>query len=150
MWGYRLGFHFDPLVHYEGWESEYREVVKSIFRVINPAQVAWISLGALRFPPHLLERIKRRFPDSKIAYGEFIPGHHGKLRYFRPIREDMYRKMRSWIKAEAPNVFVYLCMESSAVWAQSFGDGPWCASHVCNQLDRAAAGYFTIIENAIL
>ncbi len=124
QWGYRLGFHFDPMIYYEGWESDYREAVKAIFRAVDPRAVAWVSLGALRFTPHLRELIRRRFPQSGIPYGEFVPGHHGKLRYFRPIREEMYRKMRFWIREEAPEVFVYLCMESAVVWERSFGERP--------------------------
>lgn len=135
-WGYRLGFHFDPLIYYEGWEAEYREAVKDIFSAVNPGSVAWISLGALRFTPHLRERIRKRFPQSRVPYGEFVPGHHGKLRYFRPIREEMYRKIHSWIHAKAPQVFVYLCMESRVVWEQSFGKGPHDASHLCEQMDK--------------
>jgi spore photoproduct lyase len=123
-WGYKLGFHFDPLIHYEGWENEYREAVDKIFCAVNPNDVAWISLGSLRFTPHLRDSMRRRFPESKLAYGEFVPGHHGKLRYFRPIREEMYRKMKSWIHAAAPQVIVYLCMESRLVWERSFGGSP--------------------------
>jgi spore photoproduct lyase len=134
-WGYKLGFHFDPLICYEGWETEYREVVKEIFRAVRPRNVAWISLGALRFTPRLRELVRVRFPKSKVPYGEFVPGHHGKLRYFRPIREQMYRKMNSWIHEEAPDVFVYLCMESRVVWEQSLGQGPHDAFRLCERLD---------------
>jgi spore photoproduct lyase len=138
-WGYKLGFHFDPLIHYEQWETEYRDAVREIFRVINPANVAWISLGALRFPPHLRDLVHSRFPASKLPYGEFVPGHHGKLRYFRPIREEMYRKMRSWVHEEAPKALVYLCMESRVVWDRVFGYGPHDAARLSEQLDLAMA-----------
>jgi spore photoproduct lyase len=134
-WGYRLGFHFDPLIYYDGWESGCREAVKEIFAAVDPAKVAWVSLGALRFPPHLREVVRKRFPKSKAPYGEFVPGHHGKMRYFRPIREEMYRKMRAWIHEAAPDVFVYLCMESRFVWDQSFGAGPCNASELGALLD---------------
>jgi spore photoproduct lyase len=123
-WGYRLGFHFDPLIYYDEWESEYQEVVKEIFCAIDPRNVAWISLGSLRFTPHLRDSIRKHYPESKLPYGEFVPGHHGKLRYFRPIREEMYRKMKSWIYEAAPQVLVYLCMESRLVWERSFGAYP--------------------------
>ena len=123
-WGYKLGFHFDPLIHYKGWESEYKEAVNKIFSEVNPDNVAWISLGSLRVTPHLQDAIRSRFPGSKLPYGEFVPGHHGKLRYFRPIREEMYRKMKSWIQEVAPQVLVYLCMESRLVWERSFGAYP--------------------------
>jgi len=137
-WGYKLGFHFDPLIHYDGWEAGYREAVEEIFRTVDPGRVAWVSLGALRFTPHLRELIQKRFPESRVPYGEFVPGHHGKLRYFRPIREEMYRKMRSWIRAAAPDVFVYLCMESGIVWERSFGERPQCTAELCQRLAVSA------------
>jgi spore photoproduct lyase len=137
-WGYKLGFHFDPIVFYEEWERDYREAVKDILHAVDSKNIAWISLGALRFTPNLREKVRRRFPESKVPYGEFVPGHHGKLRYFRPIREEMYRKMESWIHEEAPQVFVYLCMESCLVWKRSFGRAPLDTSELSQQMDRRA------------
>jgi spore photoproduct lyase len=135
QWGYKLGFHFDPLIHYDGWEDEYREAVKEILRAVDPACIAWISLGALRFPAHLREIVHKRFPKSKVPCGEFVPGHHGKDRYFRPIREEMYRKVYGWIREQAPEVFVYLCMENHSVWEQSIGKAPQDTSHLSDQLN---------------
>jgi spore photoproduct lyase len=123
-WGYRVGFHFDPIVYYEGWEGDYEEVVKQAFRALDPDGVAWVSLGALRFTPQLRDIMRDRFPKSRIPYGEFVPAHHGKMRYFRPIREEIYRRMREWIAREAPGVWIYLCMESQVVWHQGFGFAP--------------------------
>jgi spore photoproduct lyase len=43
------------------------------------------------------------------------------MRYFKPIRVEMYRKALSWIRAVAPRVPVYLCMEKPEVWFRVFG-----------------------------
>ncbi len=134
-WGYRIGFHFDPIMYYDGWEAEYREAVEDVFRAVDPARVAWVSLGALRFTPHLREIVRQRFPKSKIPYGEFVSGHHGKLRYFRPIRDELYSKMRTWISQAAPGVFVYLCMENRAAWEHSFTAVPRDTVHLSDQMD---------------
>jgi spore photoproduct lyase len=134
-WGYKIGFHFDPILYYEGWEDGYREAVSEVFRSVGAERIAWISLGALRFPPHLRVLVHRRYPGSRVPCGEFVPGHHGKDRYFRPIREEMYRKMRAWIHAQAPEVFVYLCMENRFVWDRSFGNDPCSAACLSDQLD---------------
>ena len=139
-WGYKVGFHFDPLVHYEGWEDEYREAVEQIFGSVDCSRLAWVSLGCLRFTPHLRDIIRERFWRSKIPYGEFVPGHHGKLRYFRPIREEMYGKMREWIQQMAPRVLTYLCMESRVTWERSFGYAPRDTSDLSARLDSCAAG----------
>ena len=104
-------FHFHLIIYYEGWESEYREAITDIFSVIDPAQ--WHgSVWALPFPPHLREIVRRQFPKSRVL-GRFVPAYYGKLRYFRPIREEIYRKMKSWIREAAPQVFVYLCMKTA-------------------------------------
>ncbi|MCX6578093.1 MAG: hypothetical protein NTV82_17090 [Candidatus Aminicenantes bacterium] len=91
--GYRVGFHFDPLVRFPGWEREYEEVVRKLFQVIPASSIVWLSLGALRFPPALKKIIQARFPETKIIYDEFILGRDGKLRYFRPLRLELLRSV---------------------------------------------------------
>ena len=123
---YRLAFHFDPIVHYEGWEEGYRAVVEQLFTHIRPESVAWISMGGLRFSPGMKPIMRERFPRSRLPLGELVPCEDGKLRYFRPLRVEMYRKLLSWIKSSAPRVPIYFCMESPQVWRQVFGHTPSC------------------------
>ena len=124
LWGYPLGFHFDPIIYYPGWEEGYSNTVDLLFKYIKPEKVAWISLGALRFMPPLKYQIKRRFPKSDIIYGEFIDGLDGKKRYFKPIRIRMYSHLLNCIRKYAPHVLVYLCMELPDVWKRVFGFVP--------------------------
>ncbi len=135
QWGYPVGFHFDPIVHYEGWEQEYRQAVKDIFTAVDPSRVAWVSLGALRFTPQLREIARRRFPKSRIPYGELVPAHHGKLRYFRPMRQEIYERMGEWMREFAPGVLVYLCMESRIVWQEAMGEAPLDTLHLSGMMD---------------
>jgi spore photoproduct lyase len=135
-WGYKIGFHFDPIFDYEGWDADYKEVIHEILSAVNPQSIAWISLGALRFTPHLREMAHKRHPESKAPYGEFVPGHHGKLRYFRPVREEIYRKMKSFIQEKAPQAPVYLCMKAACV-GTSFGSSPRSSAHLNEQLWRS-------------
>jgi len=133
--GYRLGFHFDPLIHSPHWEEEYREVVEALFDHVDPSGIVWISLGALRYPPTMRQTIEARFPRSQITSGELVLSWDGKLRYFRPIRVAMYRKTVEWIRARAPNVVVYLCMESREIWREVFGWSPRGVADVAERLD---------------
>ena len=87
--GYPVGFHFDPIYHYPGWEKDYQGVVDLIFSEIDPARIAWISLGALRYK-------KDRYPEQ--------------------VRVEIFKKMLELIRAHSKEVFVYLCMESEDVW----------------------------------
>jgi spore photoproduct lyase len=124
--GYKLGFHFDPIVEYAGWEEDYRCMVGKVFAAVDHRRIAWISMGVLRTTPGLKRTMRSRFPASRLPAGEQVLCPDGKMRYFQPLRVGMYRKMLGWIRAAAPIVFVYLCMESREVWEQVFGFVPAC------------------------
>ncbi|GAF93840.1 unnamed protein product, partial [marine sediment metagenome] len=120
--GYPLAFHFDPIIEHPGWEKGYRQVVEMLFDAgIRSENVAWISLGCLRFVPRVGEIVAERFPKSVIRTGEFITAKDGKRRYFKPVRVEMYRNVVEQLRKGWPDVFIYLCMESPSVWNASLG-----------------------------
>ena len=137
-WGYPLAFHFDPIIIQNGIENEYRSVIERLFDRIEPANIAWISLGSFRCMPHLRSIIDQRFPNSDIIYGEFITGLDGKMRYFKPLRIKIYRSLISAIRARAPNVTLYFCMESVDVWEQALGFKPEALGGLGGLLDASA------------
>ncbi|MDP3182628.1 MAG: hypothetical protein Q8M54_07395 [Desulfobaccales bacterium] len=122
--GFRLAFHFDPLIYFPGWEEAYRSTVERLGSMVPSAAIAWISLGGLRFLPRLRHLIHRRFPASRFAAQEMVRAPDGKLRYFKDLRIDMYGRMREWLSQATPGALIYLCMESPRVWQAVFGGVP--------------------------
>ncbi len=115
--GFWVGVHFDPLILHSGWEEEYEDVIKRLLENVDPARIAWISLGSLRFSPILKAIIQERFPTTRLMTGEFIRGKDGKMRYFKPIRVELYRKIIRFIKDwGGEKISIYLCMENEEVW----------------------------------
>ncbi|MCX7822637.1 MAG: DNA photolyase [Syntrophobacterales bacterium] len=123
-WGYFLSFHFDPIFFFPGWEKEYALVVRELFETIPPRKIVYISLGAFRFMPELKGRILEKNPTWKFASGEFVPCPDGKRRYFVDIRVGLYKFLLEAIRSYAPDICVYLCMESGSVWKRVFGYSP--------------------------
>ena len=115
--GYRVAFHFDPLILYPGWEDGYDEVIDNLLTRVDARKIAWISLGSLRFPPALKTVIRRRFPRTKIIYEEFILGKDKKFRYPKPLRSKLYKRVFDRIRKAGGDKFpVYFCMESRDIW----------------------------------
>ena len=137
-WGYRLAFHFDPLLVYPNWQKGYGEVVDHLSSTIDPGGIAWISLGTLRFMPSLKPIIRHNHPKSSILEEEFIPGLDGKMRYFRDLRVEMYgslsRMLRNWHK----DLCIYLCMESNDIWRESLEFDPGKCGGLSEMLDGQA------------
>lgn len=119
--GYRVGFHFDPLVDYEGCEEDYRDAVAAVASSIDLSRVAWLSLGSLRATPRLRAIVRERHPGSRVLLGEQVPSRDGKWRVFQPRRVALYRRLAGWLRDAAPGAALYLCMEPPEVWERVFG-----------------------------
>jgi len=140
--GYKLGFHFDPLIEFPGWEAGYRDTVLQLFSAVDPSRVAWVSLGSLRLTPALRATMRRRFPHTRLLSGEQVPCADGKWRTFQALRVKMYRALTSWLKGVAPQVPLYMCMETAPVWEKVFGRAPTCDKEVARTLTAANLGNY--------
>jgi spore photoproduct lyase len=134
--GYRIGFHFDPLIIFPGWEDGYKRVVEMIAAHVPASAIAWVSLGALRYMPVLKNISRQRYSASRIFTGEFVPGLDGKMRYFQPLRVELFARMAAWLREYAPDIFIYLCMESPLVWRQALGFAPSSNADLKRMLDE--------------
>lgn len=128
--GYRLGFHLDPLIYFEGWEAEYHGLIDRIFSVVDPNRVAWISTGSFRYAPGLKEVMQARFPEDPLTKGEMVQGPDGKYRYFKTIRQEMYASVRRKLAEIDPKLFLYLCMETRHMWSRVFDFVPDSAKNL--------------------
>ncbi len=138
--GYPVAFHFDPILFYSGWDKDYKKVVDLIFSGIDPKDVAWISLGALRYQPKLKDIIEERFSHSRITFGELNVGEDGKMRYCKPIRIEIFKEMHDFIHSYSRDVYVYLCMESTDVWQ---------AVDLKNSIENPYARYFKFFKKKV-
>jgi len=125
--GYRLAFHFDPVVLLPGWEDGYRELIGEILERFHPDLIAWISLGTVRFRPRLLQILERRFPGDPIADQELFPGFDGKLRYLPAVRAAAYRRLLEFFGPSGRRLPIYLCMEDPDTWKAVGLDDPFAA-----------------------
>ena len=134
--GLVLGFHFDPMIHYPGWKEGYKRTLELLDHYIDPKGVIWISMGALRFMPALKGIIRKRHPRTEILNSEFIPGLDGKLRYFKPIRLELYAFMAKMLSTWHKDLGLYLCMESHDVWEKALGWSPGHSEGLSRYLDQ--------------
>jgi spore photoproduct lyase len=137
-WGYKIGFHFDPIIAHQGWKEGYSKTIELLFSAVPPEAIAWISLGALRYLPQLKTIGTDRFPGSRIFYQEFIDGLDGKARYFRSHRAKLYKHVYDELKKRASLLTcIYFCMESDEIWKEVAGFIPEERGGIPAMLDSA-------------
>jgi spore photoproduct lyase len=138
--GYKLAFHFDPIIHHEGWEDGYGETIERLFKVIDPRDVVYVSMGALRFMPRMKQIMEAH--GAQYLDGDFVRGEDNKMRYFRPLRTRMYGTLLAALKEYVPEQKVYLCMENRDVWKDVFGIESMSSKLLAERLDRACKNAF--------
>lgn len=122
--GFRVCLHFDPIIHFPGWEKGYGQVVDMIFDYLRPKDIAYLSLGSFRGMPELKAHIARHWPGSKYIYDEYVTGLDGKFRLLRPLRVEQFRFLVGRLQKHGLHKQLYLCMESDEVWKAVFGYTP--------------------------
>ncbi len=137
-WGYKLAFHFDPIIYHDNWQSGYLQTIKTLFERVPADKIVWISVGALRYLPSLKNIAALRFPKSRFFYEEFVSGLDGKSRYFRSLRVEMYKVIVDELaKYISPKTCVYFCMENDTIWREVFGFTPKEKGGLATMLDRS-------------
>lgn len=122
--GYRVAFHFDPIIYYPGWKEGYRKTVENLLDNIPAKKIAWISLGTLRYTNSLKQIAEKRFPGLSIFSNEFFPAEDGKMKYLKTIRKELLDEMVGWISKKSPEIPLYFCMEKRSLWQNSFQRPP--------------------------
>lgn len=137
--GYRVAFHFDPMVWHENFEVGYRETVTMIFDTILEKDIAWISAGSFRHHPSLKAEVEARFTNSRILYEEFILAPDGKMRYLKDMRLALYRTVAKAVRERSSETPFYLCTERADIWRSVFNDShPENTTQLSGLLDRSA------------
>ena len=116
--GYRLGFHFDPVVIYDGYEPDYARTVEQMADTLPADKIAWISVGTLRFSRELKKQIETRFTQNFLLDGEFLLDFDGKMRYGDSQRMAVYQFLVPLLRKTFPKAYVYLCMEDPQIARQ--------------------------------
>jgi spore photoproduct lyase len=115
--GYLVGLHLDPMIYYPEWQADYTSLIQQLAAIVPQNQIAWISIGSLRFNPEQKRLIENNFRGSTLTCQEMITGPDNKMRYVKPIRTQMYTHVFQHIRqAWGPNTLVYLCMERWSMW----------------------------------
>jgi spore photoproduct lyase len=118
--GYKLAFHFDPIITGEKYIDEYLETAEYLMSSVDVKKIAWISMGCFRHVPVMKNIIQEKYPDEKLTLEEMFPGIDGKMRYLKKVRVESYKALKQKIDSYQHNAFLYLCMETQDVWYDAF------------------------------
>lgn len=122
--GCTIGFHFHPMVYYEGWRREYRDVADRLLSLFSPREVAFVSTGSMTFIRPVVTEIRKRGGSTKVLQMEMVQDAHGKLTYSDEVKTQLFGQLFGALEDWHGQVLFYLCMEDAAMWRSVFGVSP--------------------------
>ena len=118
--GVLVGFHFHPMIYYEGWREGYKEICEFLTENFDPKNVAMVSIGTLTFIKSVIKKIRDRDFYSKILQIPMVDAD-GKLSYPKEIKVEMFKFLYDSLKKWHKEVYFYMCMENHSLWKDVFG-----------------------------
>ena len=135
--GYRVAFHFDPLIAYPGAERDYVLLIEQLLDAISPKRISFVSMGGLRMTPNLRSAARSRFPTDPMLCGEDVLAADGRFRTFTPLRLSLYRTLAERFRKAGAEFPAYLCMEPASVHETVFGATPVRPATIGERLARS-------------
>jgi spore photoproduct lyase len=118
--GNLVGFHFHPIIAYQGYLQDYEAIYKSLITQFNPKFVALVSMGTLTFIKSVLKKLQKRDLKTKVTQIPLRDVNHKKT-YDYETKLEMFRHCYNSFKPWHKDVFFYMCMEEHSLWKDVFG-----------------------------
>ncbi len=120
-WGFSVGFRLEPIIIQKDIFEEYRKVFvlaeeKDVFK--DTQKIHSIGFSCLRLTRGLVKKIKENQSHwaGILLCAEFVPCPDGKLRYFRPIRVEIYRGLIEIAQKYISKNKIFLSSEPIYIW----------------------------------
>lgn len=117
--GVLVGFHFHPMVVYENYMDEYKEVFTKLLTTFDKKDVALVSFGTLTFIKPVINKLRKRNFHSKILQMPFTDANK-KFSYPYEIKKQMFSYAYECLSPWHDEVYFYMCMEDKRLWMDAF------------------------------
>ena len=118
--GALIGFHFHPMVVYDGWREDYGDVFEKLKKRFSSDIISHISFGTLTFIKPVIKELQKKEFKSKILQ---MPMEEiaGKLSYPVETKLELFKFAYDSLSSWHGELYFYLCMEDIRLWKPVFG-----------------------------
>ncbi|MBT4921738.1 MAG: DNA photolyase [Rickettsiales bacterium] len=106
--GYKIGLRFDPLVYCSNFEELYLKMFEKIFKAVPKESIHSISIGKLRFPNKMYDKIIKLYPDDPMLNYKITKDkkHSG---YGADIEKQMFDIVQSALEPYVDQALIFKC-----------------------------------------
>lgn len=117
--GYKIDLSIEPIIIYDGYESDYKKFIKKIKKEIDLSRIENIKFGTVRYKTILKNFIERNLSDSDLisSFDKLVAPEKGdkRWRYDKDERIKIYSMIKEELK-EIKNIKLGLGAEVPELW----------------------------------
>ena len=112
--GWRIGLRFDPLLYYDEYQSDYKELFSSIFRELNVDLIDSVSLGSFRLPKSFFHKMADLYPEE-LLFASPLETTEGMVSYKSNLKFQLLQFCQDEILSYVPEQKFHPCEEMSRI-----------------------------------
>lgn len=101
--GWWIGLRFDPLIYFSEYQQAYQDLFRRVFETLPLEKIHSVSLGALRFPKAMFQKMVKLYPEAPVLAGPLLP-ERGLVSYESKLQSEMLHfcrnELQQWIATE--------------------------------------------------
>lgn len=105
--GWQIGFRLDPLVPWPGFRELYDEMIDDIEQTVAADRIHSVTLGPMRFPKAMHDRIVRLYPDDPLFALEETVLRNGQMTYPADLEQEMVEFVSSRLGTFLPRERIF-------------------------------------------
>lgn len=106
--GWPIGLRFDPLIHHPNFKIYYQNLLTDIFNHVNSDCIHSISIGQLRFPEKMYQKIVKLYPNDKLL-SQPLSRQNKIVSYPKEIENDLKTWLQSLLKQYVSDAILFTC-----------------------------------------
>jgi len=95
--GWKLGLRLDPIIYHLNYKYNYKKLIDDIFLKVPEKSFHSISLGAIRFPRKMYNKISNLYPDEKLLSKHFVK-ENKMISYPKNIESEIVSYCKEYLK----------------------------------------------------
>lgn len=109
--GWNMGVRLDPLIQTTNFKESYQVLIGRLQALIPEGQLHSVSIGALRFPNKMLDKLQALYPKDKLLMYPFEQ-KRGVSSYSEPVEQGMKACVHDLVSAWAGSDKIFSCEAS--------------------------------------
>jgi len=105
--GWNVGLRLDPLIPWPRFADLYREMIEEIFSRVASERIHSVTLGPMRFPKSMHDRILKLYPEEKLFALEEMSLRDGQMTYPAEIEDELVERVTGQLLQFLPSSKVF-------------------------------------------